>query len=180
MTAAPAAVGRLLRYLQIIEQAVTFAAFIVLTGVVFADVVAREISGSGLYWAREVGVYANVVVTLLGLGLASAAGKHLRPRFADRWLPSAWDGWLEHIEEALMALFCAGFCYLATRLVLETFELDERSLVLRGAVGPIQAVMPVAFAVACMRHSLYAVFPALRPAERGEGAAAAGDQAAET
>lgn len=178
MTAAPAAVRRLLRGLQISEQAVTFAAFAILGGVVFADVVAREITGSGLHWAREVGVYANAVVTLLGLGLASAAGTHLRPRFADRWLPYAWDPWLERVQEALMALFCAGFCYLAIRLVLETFELDERSLVLRVAVGPIQAVMPVAFAVACLRHSLYAIFPSLRPAERGEGAAAVADEAA--
>ena len=166
---APPPVRRALELLRGVELAVTSAAFAVLAAVIFADVLVREFTGSGLSWARQIGVYANVVVTLVGIGLASASGAHLRPRFADGWLPAAWDPWLMRAGEALTALFCLAFAWIALMVVLETYELDERSVVLRLMVWPFQSVLPLAFLFAALRHGCYALWPALRPAERGEG-----------
>lgn len=166
---APTPVRRLLEGLRRAELAITCAAFAVLALVIFADVLVREISGSGLAWSRQIGVYANVVVTLVGIGLASASGAHLRPRFTDRWLPAAWDPWLTRIGELLTAVFCLTFAWLALSVVRETYALDERSVVLRLAVWPFQAVLPLAFVLAALRHACYGAWPALRPAERGEG-----------
>lgn len=166
---APPLVRRALELLRGFELAVTTAAFAVLAAVIFADVLVRESTGSGLPWARQIGVYANVVVTIVGIGLASASGAHLRPRFADRWLPAAWDPALTRIGEALTALFCLAFAWVALTVVRETYALDERSIVLRLMVWPFQAVLPAAFLLAALRHACYAAWPALRPAERGEG-----------
>ncbi len=163
--AAPAAVANFLQRLRQMEGGLTFAAFTVMVVVVFADVVTREITGSGLLWARQVGVYANIFVVMLGFGLASADGAHLRPRFADRWLPKSWDRFLPHVQEALMALFCLAFCIIASQVLAETFALQERSVVLRVVVWSVQAVIPVAFGIATLRHGLYAIWPVLRPAE---------------
>lgn len=144
--------------------------------VVFADVVTREVTGSGLLWARQVGVYANIFVVMLGFGVASADGAHLRPRFADHWLPRSWDRFLPHVQEALMAGFCLAFCVLAAQVLAETFALQERSVVLRVVIWPVQAVIPLAFGIATVRHGLYAVWPGLRPAEVvGEGVAVKAD-----
>jgi C4-dicarboxylate transporter DctQ subunit len=164
---APPLVSVFLRRLRQLEGGLTFTAFAVMVVVVFADVVTREVTGSGLLWARQVGVYANIFVVMLGFGLASADGAHLRPRFADNWLPGSWDKVLPHVQEALMALFCLAFCIVASQVLAETFALQERSVVLRVVVWPIQAVIPVAFAIASLRHGLYAIWPALRPAEVG-------------
>jgi C4-dicarboxylate transporter DctQ subunit len=159
---------QLLHTLRRVELVVTFAAFVVLATVIFADVVIRELTGTGLAWAREVGVYANVVVTLVGIGLASDAGAHLRPRFADRWLPAAWEPTLLRVGEILTTLFCLSFAYIALRVVLETRDLDERSVVLRMAVWPVQAVLPLAFVLAAVRHAAFARWPTLAPAPSSE------------
>jgi len=148
-----------------VERAVTFGAFLIMVAVVFADVAARELSGTGLHWARQAGVYANLVVVMFGIGLASADGAHLRPRFADGWLPAAWDPWLNRVGEWLMALFCLAFAVVAGGVVIDSYAMGERSTVLRLVVWPVQAVIPLAFGLAALRHALFGCYPALRPAD---------------
>lgn len=145
------------------ERAVTFGSFILLVIVVFADVLSREIAGTGLHWARQVGVYANLFVIMFGIGLASSTGTHLRPRFADGWLPASWSGVLDRLQDGLMALFCLGFVVVAAGMVYEGFELAERSAVLGIVIWPFQAVIPLVFALATFRHGIYALYPSLRP-----------------
>ncbi len=163
-------VVRLLDGISRIEKAVTFAAFLVMITVVFADVVSREFSGSGLHWARQAGVYANLFVVMFGFGLASSRGAHLRPRFADRWLPARWDPALERIQDGLMAVFCLAFAVIAIGVVTDSYTLGERSAVLRIVVWPFQAVIPTVFLIATLRHGAYAVYPILRPIDQTAGA----------
>lgn len=163
MITPPSRQRKFLSRLHSVEKAATFAAFVVLIGAIFLDVVYREITGVGLHWARQVGVYANIVVVMLGLGLASAGGTHLRPRFADRWLPHRWEPVLVRVQEALMALFSLGFGLLALQITQQAWHLQERSILIGVVVWPIMAVMPIAFFVATVRHSLYAWSPQLRP-----------------
>jgi TRAP-type C4-dicarboxylate transport system permease small subunit len=157
------AAQRLLDGFRWFEGGLTFLAFVVMVVVVFGDVMVREITGSGLLWARQVGVYGNIFVVMLGFGLASANGLHLRPRFADNWLPKRWDGALTRLQEGLMALFCLCFAVLAFQVVTETYELNERAVVMRFVIWPIQAVIPLAFTIATVRHGIFAIWPVLRP-----------------
>ena len=145
------------------ERLATFVAFMLLVAVVFADVAVREISGTGLHWARQIGVYANLCVVMLGMGLASADGAHLRPRFADGWLPDAWAPALETLGQWLMAVFCAAFAAVAVGVVADSLAMQERSAVLRIVVWPFQALIPLAFVLAAVRHALFALYPPLRP-----------------
>lgn len=164
----PPIVVRALGGLRSAELFVTTAAFVVLVVVIFGDVATRRITGSGVVWAREVGVFANIVLTIIGIGLASADGTHLRPRFFDKVFPASWENAMVRIQEGLTALAFAGLAWVATMVVLETRMLDDRSVVLRWAVWPIQLALPVAFGAAFLRHGAYALFPASRPVERGE------------
>ncbi len=156
-----------MKFLFQLERGVACAAFGILIVVIFGDVLIRTVWGSGLYWARQIGVYANVILVMFGIGLASAANSHLRPRFADHWLPKSWAPFLAHFGELLMTLFCLTFTLVAFDLVRETFLLDVRSVVLRIIVWPIQGVIPLVFALATLRHGMYALWPDLRPEERG-------------
>lgn len=160
---APPKIGRFLEGLRASERVITFVAFCVLIAIVFADVAFRELTGSGLHWARQVGVYANIFVVMLGFGLASAEAAHLRPRFADGWIPARLERFMPHVQEGLMALFCLAVSGVALAVVIETFQLQERSVVLRMLVWPVQAVIPLAFLIAAVRHGCYAVWPALAP-----------------
>lgn len=151
------------------ERWISCIAFVMLITVIFADVVSRELTGSGMHWARQVGVYANIFIVMAGFGLASSGGEHLRPRFADGWLPASWNAALIHLQEGVMALFCLAFAVIAVEVVAETFSMQERSVVLRVVVWPFQAVIPTAFAVAAVRHAIYALRPQLRPIDQRAG-----------
>lgn len=151
------------------EKWISFVAFALLITVIFADVVSRELTGSGMHWARQVGVYANLFIVMAGFGLASASGQHLRPRFTDGWLPVRWNALLGSLQEAVMALFCLAFAAVAFQVVTDTYIMQERSVVLRVVVWPFQAVIPAAFALAAVRHSIYALHPKLRPAGKQSG-----------
>lgn len=161
---------RALEHIARAERVLACAALMLLVAILFVDVTSREISGTGFSWARQLGVYANLVVTMAGLGLASAGGAHLRPRFADRWLPVVWEARILQLQQAVMALFCAGFAALAVVAVAETFALGERTATPPWLVWPFQLVVPLAFLVAALRHAIYATVPDLRPTSDDRGA----------
>ena len=157
--------ARVLRWLTVFERVVALTAFFVLVLVVFGDVVSRELSGAGLYWASQTAVWANVLVVMAGFGLASANGAHLRPKFSDHWLPASWDGALQTLQHAFMALFSLALGLLAATVTLETWQRGEISIQLMVPVWPVQLFLPLAFLTAALRHSLYAWVPAVRPQE---------------
>ena len=147
------------------EKGLMLLAFTVLVLVVFSDVLARELTGAGLYWASRTAVWANVIVVMAGFGLASADGAHLRPRFADNWLPAGWSGALEFLQHAVMALFCAAIAWLSASVALESRALGEVAVELFLPVWPVQVFLPLAFSAAAIRHAIYAWVPELRPEE---------------
>ena len=143
-----------LKRLQQIESWLTCTAFFILVVVVFSDVVSRELTGSGLFWASQTGVWANVIIVMAGFGLASSEGAHLRPRFTDNWLPASWFTLLIRIQHLCMAGFCLGFGLLAARVVLGSYQLGEVSIDLFLPVWPVQLFIPAAFFAATLRHSI--------------------------
>ena len=169
-------VRSVLARLSQIERIVCFIAFALLSSVVFIDVMLREVLGNGLPWSRQVGVYANIVVAMIGIGIASESGGHLRPRFADHWLPAQWEPGLVRVQEGVMALFCLLIASLATQLVIESFGMHEISTVLRTPIWPFQALIPLAFFIGAVRHIAYACYPQIRPESRGLSAGSRGDK----
>ncbi len=160
-----------------VERMAAFVAFLLLTAVVFLDVASRELTGAGLHWALQIGVYANFVVVMLGLGVATASGSHLRPQFADSWLPRSWDPAVVRVQEAVTASFFVGFAVIGVAVVGETRMLQERAPVLGNLIWPLQALMPLVFGLAAVRHGLYAFWPGLRPQGSSALAATGGEQA---
>jgi TRAP-type C4-dicarboxylate transport system permease small subunit len=164
----PSTLVRVLKGIERTEIAITVSAFAVMIVVIFADVVVRRVTGSGLVWAREVGVFANIVLSIVGIGLASARGAHLRPHFVDSWVPKRWDPGMRRIQELLTAVAFGVLAWLSWQVVSETRELQESSTVLRWPVWIFQGCLPLAFCLATIRHLLFALVPSLRPREESE------------
>lgn len=164
----PKAMVALLAALDRIERGAVLTAFAVLAGAVFADVLLRELTGVGIAPARELAVFAMVAVALLGMDLATRDGLHLRPRFADGWLPGTWQPWLGRVSDLVAAAILGTLAAFAAIVVAETFALDERSPVLRVPIAPIQLLLPLAFGLMALRHLLGAIWPAVAPASGGE------------
>jgi len=156
---------RVLFWLGRIELFFTTLAFVILIATMFLDVLSREITGVGLHWARQVGVYANIVVVMFGLGLASAGGNHIRPRFSDNWLPRHWSPLLSRLQDGLMCLFCFFVAFFGYQLTLESIQLGERSTLIPILIWPVLAMVPLAFFLVGIRHIIYTIQPDLRPAD---------------
>lgn len=161
-------VAALLRAVFVFETTVLVAAFAILIGVTFADVISRRITGSGILWSRDVGIYANVWLSMIGIGIASAQGSHLRPRFLDRAIRPVWEPGMQRLQELLTAVGFVVLAWIAWQVVAETRELDDRNMVLRWPVWLLQLCMPVAFGFAASKHLAFAAYPSLRPGERDE------------
>lgn len=149
--------------IAIVERWACLLAFVVMALVLFLDITLRTLIGNGIAWSHQLGVYANMVVALVGIGLATSMGSHLRPRFADSWLPDSFERIMQRLQPLVSAFFFALFAAIAFQLVLETYELQERSTVLRSLVWPVQALLPATFSIAALRYLCYAIYPALQP-----------------
>jgi TRAP-type C4-dicarboxylate transport system permease small subunit len=161
---AASALLALLRRLETIGTALAFATMVVVLG---WDIVGRELLSSGKIWATPIAVYCNVFIAFIGMGVASAGGAHLRPKFLDKAAPAALDGLFNRFTDIGFALFAAGACWLCLQVTRESVELAETDPVLQWQVWPFQVILVVAFGIAVVRHLLYALYPALKPKESG-------------
>lgn len=146
-----------------LERIIAVALFAFMAFVVMADVMAREITGLGISGAPRLAVYAFIIMSMVSFGLASQSAEHLRPRFADALFPASWEIPLQRIQEGLMTLFCIVFAWVATGVVAETQALGEVSRSLKIPIWPMQAVFPLVFLIAAIRHGLFALYPQIKP-----------------
>lgn len=149
------------------EQFVAFLAFSVMALALALDVLMREVTSAGFFGSAQVGVFGMVVASFIGIGLATADGAHLRPRFADTLFPSEWEGVITRLGDGLTAAFYFFVAVVAVAVVRESFELGDVTSTLRVVIWPFQAVIVLAFFIGGVRHILYAVFPEVKPPEGG-------------
>lgn len=165
--AAPRWVRGLLTALRHTEQAATALAFLAMVLVLGWDIVGRELLSGGKIWATPIAVYANIVIAFIGIGLASAGGAHLRPRFFDGLAPRPLHALFDRLTDIGFALFSVGAAVLCWQVVRESIALQETDPVLQWQVWPFQVILVVAFGLAVLRHTLYAAWPATRPVAHG-------------
>lgn len=143
--------------------AVATVFYAVLAVLLLADVVGRELFDHGVFGAQRVAVYCTIVAGNFGLALAAAAGAHIRPRVADNWLPARWSGGLDRVADVITGAVFIVVAFYATRLVEESFDFETVSPVIDWKIWPIQAVIPLGYALAALHYFIFAAYPPLRP-----------------
>lgn len=156
-----------LKKLRVFEQAVCFIAFFVMAVALFSDVFWREWTGSGILQASQVGVFGMIVVAFMGIGLATADGAHLRPRFADQLIPKRWEHAVVRLADFITAVFYWFVAGVGIYLVLEAFEFGDVFNTVRIVIWPFQMVIVLAYFLGGVRHLIYMTWPELRPPESG-------------
>ena len=151
--------------LQRIEAAIAIAAFALITGALFADLVGREFLGRGIFVAQRFAVYCMVVAAFLGFSLAVGWRAHLGIDAAARLTPAAWDATMERLADAASAAACVFLAYWSWRFVAGSFADQARGQGLEILVWPVQSVLVWSFASSAIRHLAFAAWPALRPNE---------------
>lgn len=163
-----------LKYWFRIEAGVAITCLFSVAGLLFADVLARELFGNGIFAAQKLSVYATAIGGVLGYTLVMHSGGHLRPTALDRLTPASWDAALNRIADLISAAICAFLGVISAQFVQSTYELGEVGMVLLNPLWPIQLIIPYTFFSASLRYLIYAARPDLRPAERSALDTAAG------
>jgi len=159
---------RVLKGLRYLEAFICVAAFSIAVLALMSDVIGREVFGHGVFGAQRVAVWATAVVGLVGFALVSSDAGHLRPQFADRWLPRSAEPGLNRVADVTSALICVFLGYYAVLFVRSSFELGERGVGIPIELWPLQLILPWMFLSSAVRHLSFAVFPALKPLPKTE------------
>ncbi len=171
----PAAARRLVERWHRVECRLAVSAFAFIAGVLILDVIGREAVGpllkvlgiaagaTGVYGAQKMAVFALVIVTYAGIGIAAASGAHLVPRVAFNAVPSAWGAAMDRSADLLTGLFLLGCGWYGVEFVRGSMATGLRAPVLQWLVWPFQLAIPLGFASAGLRYLIFARWPALRP-----------------
>ncbi|MCG8444026.1 MAG: TRAP transporter small permease [Caulobacterales bacterium] len=146
------------------ERALCVLAFFVMAAALIADVASRQLFSTGLIGAPQIGVVGMIAAAMFGMGIATDAGSHLRPRLFDALIPARFSALVERLADALTAAFFALMGGLAVMVVAESFALGDRMAVLNWPIWPMQIMIAAAFGTNAARFAVFSVQPSLRPA----------------
>jgi TRAP-type C4-dicarboxylate transport system permease small subunit len=156
---------RVLAYVFTLESVIAVAGYAIVAGLLVVDVALRELVGTSVYGAQRISVYVMIITGFLGLGLAAAQGRHLRPRFADGLIPTGLTRAATRLGDLIMTAVLLGFAWIGLRFVLEAHEFEDMARIIDIPLWYLHLIVPYAFATTALRYALFALYPALRPEE---------------
>jgi TRAP-type C4-dicarboxylate transport system permease small subunit len=172
---APAAAARVLAVWHRLECWLAVTCFSFIAIILVLDVLGREILGpvsnflgldigpTGIFASQRLSIYALVVGSFAGIGIATATGSHLVPRVGFGWAPKAWGPAMDRLADLLTGCFLVAVSYYGAQFVESSYSVDLRAPVLDWSVWPFQLAIPLGFLSAACRYFVYARWPALRP-----------------
>ena len=171
---APAGVTGLLKGWHRLECWIAVAGFGFIAVVLIGDVLGRELIGplfrafgvqkqAGVYAAQKMSVYALVVGSFCGVGIATATASHLLPRVGFGWVPAAWGPHVDRLADVITGCFMLGVAWFGWQYVQSSMASDLRAQAFNVPIWPVQLAIPLGFASAALRYFFFAAWPALRP-----------------
>ena len=171
---APTGARRLVDGWHRLECLIAVAAFGFIAVVLILDVAGRELLGPiykafdlkgspGIYAAQKMCVYALVIGSFCGVGVATATGSHLLPRIGFGWVPESFGPTMNRIADLVTGLFFCGVAWYGWIYVQSSMQSDLRAQAFNMPIWPIQLAIPVGFLSAGLRYFFFAAWPALRP-----------------
>lgn len=162
------AARRFMKGLWYLEATICVLAFSITAIALMADVLGREFFGNGIFGAQRLAVWTTAIAGMIGFALVTAQGGHLRPRFADGWIPKAVEPFIDRFADLLSATICIGLGWFAIEFVKSSYDLGERGMAIPILVWPIQMILPWMFFSSALRHLAFFAWPALKPAPKLE------------
>lgn len=151
------------------------ACFTLIAALLVVDVVGRELLGPALRalglpigataipGGQKVAVYAMVLGSFCGVGIATASNSHLVPRVGFRWVPARWSDATSRVADLFTGAFMLGVAWYGLVFALDSKATGMRAPVLGWEVWPFQLAIPAGFASAALRYLAFAAWPGLKP-----------------
>lgn len=157
-----------------VECLIAVAAFGFIAVVLILDVAGRELLGpiyhaldiraaAGVFAAQKMCVYALVIGSFAGVGIATATASHLVPRVGFGWVPERFGPVMNRLADLFTGVFFCGVAYYGLVYVNSSMQAGLRMQAFDMPIWPIQAAIPLGFLSAALRYFFFAAWPALRP-----------------
>ena len=155
---------------------VAVIAFGFIATILVLDVLGREFLGpalrflgfdpgaTGIFASQKLSVFALVIGSFAGIGIATATGAHIVPTFASGWVPPRWQETFDRAADLVTGVFLLAVVWFGFKFIGSSFKTDLRAPVLDWPVWPIQLAIPLGFLSAAGRYFVYAAWPVLKPA----------------
>lgn len=173
--AAPEGMRRFLDRWHTGECYLAVASFSLIAALLLLDVVGREFIGpvlhglglysgpTGIFGSQRISVYALIIGSFAGVGIATATGSHLVPRVGFGWIPERYGPVMDRAADALTGIVLLGIAWYGLQFVLSSMSTGLRAPVVDWPTWPFQLAIPLGFSSAALRYLCYAAWPALRP-----------------
>jgi TRAP-type C4-dicarboxylate transport system permease small subunit len=138
-------VTRALRAAERLLDALAVLLFLVMFGLVLAQVVCRYLLNDPLVWSEELARYLFVWVAFLGWTVAARRDRHIAVTMLRDRLPSAGARWMALLGEAAVALFAVVLAREGLAMTARSWNVPSVTLPVGFAV--VYLAVPVAAAV---------------------------------
>ena len=172
---APAAIITMLKVWHRIECWVAVLCFVFIASVLILDVVYRELYGplmnwlefskgsGGFFGAQKLAVFALVIGSFAGIGIATATGSHLVPQIAFNWFPANWNSIINRIADTVTGIVFLITAWYGLQFALMTKEFGILAPVINMSPWIVQLVIPLGFVSAGLRYFIFAIWQNARP-----------------
>lgn len=171
----PSAVFTTLKVWHRIECWVAVLCFVFIASLLIIDVMYRELYGplmdwlelskgsGGLFGAQKLAIFALVLGSFAGIGIATATGTHLVPQIAFSWFPQSWNVTINRIADFITGLVFLIAAWYGIQFALSTKEFGMIVQVINSSPWLVQMVIPLGFISAGLRYFIFALWPDARP-----------------
>ena len=133
--------SRFERYFIVANRAIIFLMMVVMTTLVFVNVVARYAFNFSIIWAEEVSQYLMIWIAYLGAGLALREGRHVALEMLHDRLPLALGRKVRMVVGGLVLAFLGAVTVLGFQFVV--FVWNQETPVLNISLGIPSLAIPI-------------------------------------
>ncbi|MCI5102126.1 TRAP transporter small permease [Phaeobacter italicus] len=154
---------RFLSALLTVETLVAGAFYAIAAAILFADVISREFLNSPIWGGQRIAVLLANGSALIGIAVAVALNRHIRPSVLDGAIPARFDPVTLRAGHFVGASVMFAAAYFAAMLVLENRAMGFTTPPLKLEIWIAQLALPYGFASAGLRYLFFAIDPSLQP-----------------
>lgn len=150
-----------------IEIHIGSALLVIMTGILFAQVVARFVFNNSFFWSEEISRYIFIWLVFLGIGALIQLSEHITIDVLSEYLPERFQRIHQQFVIAVMTAVNVLLLVLAWRITFITFEIGELSPAVGLPFWIVYASLPVGLSIAVIRGITTSI-SLWRPASPGE------------
>lgn len=154
---------RFLNALLVIETLVASLLFALAATILFLDVVMRELFQTPIWGGQRMAVLLSNGAALIGLAVAAALNRHLRPAVLDHVFPDRFAPYIVHVGHLVSAAVLLAGAYFAFQLLSENRALGFTAPPLKIPIWIPQIALVYGLGASALRYLCFAIDPDLMP-----------------